>query len=114
MYDCDPGKLSQTADRSYKSDISSEWKFIPRPARLSLGFQNKGVRCYSNSLVIALLHLPKVVNWLDQYHTGNACVKARCVACTLAKLSEAYWHQKPDRIAVERLLARFEAEIALG
>ena len=63
------------------------------------GFKNPDVLCYRHSLFQALLHIPKFVNWLTEYHKFEDCCsenQARCVACALRDLANLYWYGKTD------------------
>jgi hypothetical protein len=64
------------------------------PASSQKGLVNvTGVICYRLSLLQALLHLPRFVNWLQDQHTAAQCVSnpGRCVSCCLRSLSLEYW-----------------------
>ncbi len=63
---------------------------------ISSGLKNPtGARCYFNSVVIALLHFPKFVSWLEE-HEGSHGDYQSCAACNLELLSSAYWDDKQD------------------
>ena len=45
-----------------------------------------------NSVLQALIHVPRFVNWLDIEHPNcTADEPGRCVACALRVLSQRYW-----------------------
>lgn len=75
------------------------------------GFRNRNNSCYINSLVIALLHVPKFVNWLEQAHQSSTCPVPHCVACALTNLSLAYWATEPDHRSVELKMVAFRRVI---
>lgn len=70
--------------------------------------------CYINSLVIALLHVPKFVNWLEKAHQLGACPVSYCVACALTNLSLAYWATNRDRRRAESEMVAFKKVIHNG
>lgn len=77
--------------------VSDEWNKKAGPKRP--GFANPDVLCYRHSLFQALLHIPKFVNWLTEYHKEEDCCsenKAKCVACALRDLANLYWYGKTD------------------
>lgn len=57
--------------------VSDEWseKVLTRQP----GFDNiKMSRCYRHSLLQALLHIPKLVNWLLEFHKLGECRFTTC------------------------------------
>ncbi|KAL8950161.1 MAG: hypothetical protein Q9222_003789 [Ikaeria aurantiellina] len=73
------------------------------------GFKNLGNRCYLNSVIIALFHLPRVVNWLE-LHLKSKCEvenQADCLAHALGQLSRQYWHNPPNSEALEVAFTNF-------
>ena len=47
-----------------------------------------------NSVIQALLHVPKFVNWLESKHeicTADVEERRHCVACALRVLAQLYW-----------------------
>ncbi|RFU32698.1 hypothetical protein B7463_g3648, partial [Scytalidium lignicola] len=73
--------------------VRGDWS--QRSASAQRGLANfTGVLCYRHSLFQALLHQPKFVNWLEEYHRPEHCVsesRERCVSCQLRVLSRVYW-----------------------
>lgn len=77
--------------------VSDEWN--KNASNRRPGFQNPNVLCYRHSLFQALLHIPKFVNWLTDFHKVKECCsenQARCVACALRDLACLYWYGKTD------------------
>ncbi|KAI4218978.1 MAG: hypothetical protein L6R36_008643, partial [Xanthoria steineri] len=68
-------------------------------------------RCYFNSVVIALLHFPKFVSWLEE-HEGSHHDYQSCAACILELLSSAYWDDKENQDHLEYLVKKFIAAIS--
>ncbi|KAL8925919.1 MAG: hypothetical protein Q9208_003232 [Pyrenodesmia sp. 3 TL-2023] len=93
-----------------RTDIPGDRRVNQPQAQTSLGFINKGNSCYLNSVIIALLHVPKFTNWLEQTHA--ACELKNCVACALRKLSLAYWDVSREFAVVTRALREFESVIS--
>lgn len=81
---------------------------------LGVGFRNRGASCYLNSLIIALLHVPKFVNWILHFHEAETCDVTYCVACALHYLTLAYWNDFGDSRKTETALADFAMVIARG
>lgn len=70
-------------------------------------------RCYLNSVVLALLHLPRFVSWLEDHvhgHEGDEW----CVACILADLATQYWVDVPNQTDLEEQIDLFIAAIDAG
>jgi uncharacterized UBP type Zn finger protein len=69
------------------------------PPDLQRGFENfNGVLCYRISLIQSLLHIPKLVTILLEFHIPSLCVvdnRKDCLACLLRGLVRAYW-QMPN------------------
>ncbi|KAH8820518.1 hypothetical protein F5884DRAFT_866335 [Xylogone sp. PMI_703] len=93
-------KVAKYADQLRKKKIQAakvrgDWS--QRSASAQRGLANlTGVLCYRHSLFQALLHQPKFVNWLDEYHRPEQCVsesREHCVSCQLRVLSKVYWCQ---------------------
>jgi len=63
------------------------------PQRSQQGLENfMGFLCYRHSLLQAILHLPKLVNFLILYHQPSNCVSDNsCLSCLLRTLAEGYW-----------------------
>ncbi|CAD6505645.1 BgTH12-01135 [Blumeria graminis f. sp. triticale] len=85
--------------------ISSSW--IDMPSSAQKGLHNPAVLCYRNSLLQALLHSPKLVNWLRSYHrfgVRTSCATP-CVACRLLSVFNSYWSStsKDLRVATKEL-----------
>ncbi|PMD38982.1 cysteine proteinase [Hyaloscypha variabilis F] len=60
-----------------------------------------GVLCYRHSLFQALIHCPQVAHWLRNYHPQEACLadkRAKCVACHLNAVIQAYWTGKSSEL----------------
>lgn len=64
------------------------------------GFKNfTGALCYRHSLLQALLHTPKFVNWLFASHKFEDCCadnQLMCIACTFRDLATVYWKGQRD------------------
>ena len=90
--------------------ISGRWirqSSGPIPSR---GFFNRHVMCYRNSMVQALMHTPKLVNWLE-YHHPICAQDNRCTACALKKLSLQYWHASSTAEDVNRMMNSLESNL---
>ncbi|KAI9803524.1 MAG: hypothetical protein M1825_001867 [Sarcosagium campestre] len=65
---------------------------LSRPTR---GIPNhNGEVCYLNSVMQALMHIPKLLNWLHMIHTAHICPitpQESCLACCLRNVAEAYY-----------------------
>ena len=70
--------------------ISAQWLRQASGMSSSKGFFNRHVMCYRNSMIQALLHAPKLVNWLEEFHPPCA-QESRCIICALRQLSLQYW-----------------------
>ncbi|TQS35537.1 hypothetical protein Golomagni_04042 [Golovinomyces magnicellulatus] len=81
--------------RHHSRKIKSSW--IGMPSSAQKGIYNPAVLCYRNSLLQALLHAPKVVNWLRSYHRSKICIRngILCVACHLLAVFNSYWGSTP-------------------
>lgn len=81
--------------RHHSRKIKSSW--IGMPSSAQKGIYNPAVLCYRNSLLQALLHAPKVVNWLRSYHRSKICIRdgISCVACHLLAVFNSYWGSTP-------------------
>lgn len=73
-------------------------KISPSAARMKAasqrGMPNPGPLCYQISLLQALFHQPKLVNFLTEFHTAENCVcdpEKTCVACALRIMAKGYW-----------------------
>ncbi|CCU82404.1 ubiquitin carboxyl-terminal hydrolase [Blumeria hordei DH14] len=77
------------------------------PSSAQKGLHNPAVLCYRNSLLQALLHSPKLVNWLRSYHRVGARTSCAtpCVACRLLSVFNSYWgsSSKDLRVATKEL-----------
>ncbi|KAL8760638.1 MAG: hypothetical protein Q9184_003198, partial [Pyrenodesmia sp. 2 TL-2023] len=93
-----------------RTDVPGDRQVNQPQAQTSLGFINKGNSCYLNSVITALLHVPKFTKWLEQTHA--ACALKDCVACALRKLSLAYWDVSREFATVMRALREFETVIS--
>ncbi|KHJ32269.1 putative ubiquitin-specific protease [Erysiphe necator] len=84
--------------RTHSRNIKSSW--IGMPSSAQKGIYNPAVLCYRNSLLQALLHAPKVVNWLRSYHRSKICVRGgiSCVACHLLAVFNSYWGSTPSEL----------------
>ena len=49
-----------------------------------------GNLCYLISVLQALLHAPKILNWLESHQD---CFWENCLACVLRNLAAQYWRQ---------------------
>ena len=95
-------KLNKQPAPSQTSKVSSDWDTKSFRVATSTGFQNRGMLCYRNSVIQALLHTPKLVNWLVHFH--NRCDIRFCVACKLKELSLNYWNERTDQGGIHRQL----------
>lgn len=62
-----------------------------------------------NSVIQALLHVPKFVNWLESEHeicTGDVEERSRCVACALRVLAQLYWSTDSTDNAADAAVTR--------
>lgn len=70
-------KVAKYADqirkkRKQAATVRGDWS--KRTASAQRGLDNlTGVLCYRHSLFQALLHQPKFVNWLEEYHRPELC-----------------------------------------
>ncbi|KAI4255751.1 MAG: hypothetical protein LQ352_002402 [Teloschistes flavicans] len=98
-------------DSPSESDVSRGWTRQAQQADRELGFRNPQFRCYLNSVVIALLHSPKFVNFLEAHASSTqehvVVVKDACVVCALAGLSSEYWRRIRKDLKVEQKLDVF-------
>ena len=90
-----------------KVQPSSTWNRQIFKASSSTGFENRGMNCYRNCLVQALLHAPKFINWLILHH--ESCATRMCVACAFRDLGRKYWDNSSDRAGVHRLLINLQS-----
>ncbi len=77
--------------------ISDKWAKDIKDKRP--GFRNPDVLCYRHSLFQALMHIPKFINWLVEFHKVEDCCSenaATCVACALRDLASLYWYGKTN------------------
>ena len=113
--------------------ISNRWEGIPRTRR-SRGLVNPdGTQCYRNSVLQALLHIPKFLNWLEGQHTNANCrlcywvnflsfriwrltdfigivnLRTNCIACMFRNLAFQYWHASTSAGIPTALRAYVEA-----
>ena len=71
--------------------VRGQWLQQASRSSPSKGFFNRHVMCYRNSMIQALLHAPKLVNWMEECHPS--CAQGnRCTICALRSLSIQYWH----------------------
>ena len=66
-----------------------------------------GAICYRLSLLQVLLHLPKFVHLLQDFHRPEDCVsddKEKCVTCCLRLLAQEYWRGSQAPIGTLRVL----------
>ncbi|KAI4268367.1 MAG: hypothetical protein L6R38_007865 [Xanthoria sp. 2 TBL-2021] len=93
------------------NELSAVWSNLTQRRNISLGLRNPTVaRCYLNSVVLALLHLPRFVSWLEDHvhgHEGDEW----CVACILADLATQYWVDVPNQTDLEEQIDLFIAAI---
>lgn len=80
-----------TISQTYKS--SSLWQRQLTRSVPSRGLRNPGSWCYHNSVFQALLHAPKVVDWLNEHR--DDCSLANCLACSLASFCIQYVRHIP-------------------
>jgi ubiquitin C-terminal hydrolase len=72
------------------------------------GMRNPGTLCYQISLLQALFHQPKLVNFLAESHTAEDCVcdpEKSCLACALRIMSRGYWETPIDNPFYPKLFA---------
>jgi hypothetical protein len=77
------------------------------PISSQRGMHNPNVLCYRNSLFQALLHQPKLVNWLLQSHRPQDCVSDReeeCLPCCLRLVTLGYWQEPQLSVELSTLL----------
>ncbi|KFZ09004.1 hypothetical protein V501_05754 [Pseudogymnoascus sp. VKM F-4519 (FW-2642)] len=95
--------------------VSEEW--MERISMKQPGFDNiKMSRCYRHSLLQALLHIPKLVNWLLEFHKLGECCSHRpavCIACKLRDLATLYWVQNSSRQEIYALLKDIDRTLAI-
>ncbi|KAL8639141.1 MAG: hypothetical protein Q9228_003786 [Teloschistes exilis] len=93
------------------TNISGKWAPQAQQAAQGSGFTNPKFRCYLNSLVIALLHIPKFVNFVEAHATSSQehvlVYKRSCVVCALAGLALEYWKPAEKTSKVEQKLDIF-------
>ena len=95
---------------SQSSEISARWQRQSASPSPPKGFSNAHVMCYRNSMIQALLHIPKLVNWLEDYH--DACPKEnRCTICAFQRLSLLYWQTHPNSKDVNQSMAALTANL---
>jgi len=130
-YVLDPEDINSDLILSQTHNISSSWQRRLTRSIPSRGLRNPGSWCYQNSVFQALLHAPKVVNWLDEHR--DDCRVANCLACSLASFCNQYvrsisellfsedvqsfeWRDKSRQktLSFDPILASQFPEIALG
>ncbi|KAL8866394.1 MAG: hypothetical protein Q9174_006328, partial [Haloplaca sp. 1 TL-2023] len=88
-------------------NVGREWSLEDQAVIQGLGLENPKNRCYLNSVVIALLHVPKFSNWLKyhgergQQEHAQRFKKEDCAACALWAVSNAYWQKLPDEASAK-------------
>ena len=91
-------------------EISARWQRQSASPSPPKGFSNAHVMCYRNSMIQALLHVPKLVNWLEDYH--DTCPKEnRCTICAFQRLSLHYWQTHPNSKDVNQSMASLTANL---
>ncbi|OBT67814.1 hypothetical protein VE03_02425 [Pseudogymnoascus sp. 23342-1-I1] len=95
--------------------VSDEW--AEKISMRQPGFDNiKMSRCYRHSLLQALLHIPKLVNWLLEFHKLGECCSQRpavCLACKLRDLATLYWIKTSSRQEIYTLLKDIDRTLAI-
>ncbi|KAL9124780.1 MAG: hypothetical protein Q9217_005923 [Psora testacea] len=91
-------------------EISAEWDSRWAGAMNSRGFQNPHVMCYRNSIIQALLHAPKFVNWLQSCH-AECPFRSYCTVCALRHLCLHYWDPTYQPKTVAQRMAHFSATL---
>ncbi|KFY11650.1 hypothetical protein V492_04345 [Pseudogymnoascus sp. VKM F-4246] len=95
--------------------VSDEW--TEKVSMRQPGFDNiRMSRCYRHSLLQALLHIPKLVNWLLEFHKLGECCSQRptvCLACKLRDLATLYWIQNSSRQEIYALLKDIDRTLAI-
>lgn len=85
--------------------------------------QNPGVLCYRNSVLQALLHSPKFVNWLEEDHIICGMTSddvrgrrgaPRCIAYALRVLCVVYWARDAQPAQVTRALNALQVVLYRG
>ena len=95
---------------SQPPEISARWQRQSASPSPPKGFSNAHVMCYRNSMIQALLHIPKLVNWLEDYH--DICPKEnRCTICAFQRLSLLYWQTHPNSKDVNQSMASLTANL---
>ncbi|KAI4103236.1 MAG: hypothetical protein LQ339_004339 [Xanthoria mediterranea] len=101
------GESNYSSPSSSVNGLSGVWNNDRQMLNISSGLRNPtGARCYFNSVVIALLHFPKFVSWLEEHEGGHRDYQS-CAACILELLSSAYWDEKPDQNDLKHLIDAF-------
>lgn len=95
---------------SQSPEISARWQRQSASPSPPKGFSNAHVMCYRNSMIQALLHIPKLVNWLEENH--DTCPKEnRCTICAFQRLSLLYWQTQPNAKDVNQSMASLTANL---
>ncbi|KAL8996667.1 MAG: hypothetical protein Q9169_003891 [Polycauliona sp. 2 TL-2023] len=96
------------------NELSSVWQNPFQLRTTSPGLRNPTLgRCYLNSVVIALLHLPEFVSWLN-HHVLKHGHGESCVACVLAVVASPYWADGIDQDDLEGVIDGFTKAIDSG
>lgn len=85
--------LGTISNFKQSNSIRSDSEMMPSSSRKGMA-NITGVLCYRNSLLQAILHSPKLINWLLLNHHADDCVEEdtdNCVACALRELAITYW-----------------------
>ena len=99
-----PNPVCRRTDNTIKvNHISPRWLAQQVGHHPSRGFRNEtGTDCYMNSVLQALLHIPRFVNWLDFEHQNcTADEPGSCLACALHVLSQRYWDRNSSDRAIQ-------------
>lgn len=76
----------------------------------STPLRNHGNRCYRNAVLQALLHIPKVVNWMEIEHKD--CTIHDCTLCWFKGLCTEYWNHPSSPRAVNDELVSLEKNLS--
>ena len=90
--------------------ISGRWTGQASSHTPSRGFFNRHVMCYRNSTIQALLHAPKLVNWLSDHHP-NCARDSRCTACAMKQLFVQYWNTSIAAKEVNQKMNQLEGNL---
>ncbi|KAH8593345.1 hypothetical protein B0O99DRAFT_596566 [Bisporella sp. PMI_857] len=88
--------------RKSARNVNGSWSGLGHRAECQQGMSNPNILCYRNSLLQAVLHQPKLVNWFVQNHgPDDCCVESgtRCLNCLVKRVIEEYWIGKDSEFS---------------